>query len=203
MVVPTGIIEWGVAARSFPGERESGDGHVVEAFPGGTLVAVIDGLGHGPEAAAATRVACATLQGHPSEPIGALVQRCHAQLRSTRGVVMTIASIDARTDVLTWLGVGNVEGCLLRAGTGAQRQREAVLHRGGVVGFSLPAMRPATVPLAPGDLLILATDGIATGFMEGQHRGTSEQIASGILDRHGKTTDDALVLVARYTGEAR
>jgi phosphoserine phosphatase RsbX len=203
MAVPTDMIEWGVAAHVLAGERESGDGHVVEAFPDGTLVAVIDALGHGSEAAAATRVACATLQCDPSEPITALLHRCHAQLRSTRGVVMTIVSIDARTDALTWLGVGNVEGWLLRAGTGPQRQREAILHRGGVVGFSLPPARPATLPIAPGDLLILATDGIAARFIEGPHRGTPQQIADDILVRYGKTTDDALVLVARYNGAGR
>jgi negative regulator of sigma-B (phosphoserine phosphatase) len=203
MAGPAGVIEWGVAERAIPGERESGDLHVVEPFPDGVLVAVIDALGHGPEAAAAARVACATLQQHPSEPIAALAQRCHEQLRSTRGVVMTLVSIDAQSEALTWLGIGNVEGCLVRAGTSAERRREAVLHRGGVVGFSLPAPRPATLPLAAGDLLILATDGIASGFVAGAHRGTPQQIANDILARYGKTTDDALVLVARYDGVGR
>ena len=52
------MIEWGVASRALPGETRSGDLHVVESFAGGALVAAVDGLGHGEEAAdAADRVA--------------------------------------------------------------------------------------------------------------------------------------------------
>ena len=36
--------------------------------------------------------------------------------------------------------------------------------RGGVVGYSLPALRIATLSVAPGDTLIFATDGIGGSF---------------------------------------
>jgi phosphoserine phosphatase RsbX len=200
---PAAVIDWAIAARALPGERESGDLHVVEVLPEGVLVAVIDGLGHGPEAAAAARVARATLNAYPTEPVEALVQRCHQELRPTRGVVMTLVSIDPQGDALTWLGIGNVDGYVLRGDGTTGRRREAIVHRGGVVGFSLPSARPVRVPLTPGDLLILATDGIANGFAETRYRGTPQQVADDILARYGKLTDDALVLVARYDGAAR
>ncbi len=59
---PPPLIEWGVAAQPLEGEAESGDLHVVQRFPKGVLVAAVDGLGHGPEAAAAARSAVATLK---------------------------------------------------------------------------------------------------------------------------------------------
>ncbi len=102
---------------------------------------------------------------------------------------------------MTWLGVGNVEGVLLSAGGEAGLARESVLLRGGVVGYRLPPLRPAVLTIRPGDTLILATDGIRGGFVSQLTSGEPpQQMADGILARHGKGTDDALVLVARYLG---
>src|SRR5205823_3248291 len=98
---------------------------LVAPFAGGTLVAVIDGLGHGIEAAAATRVAIAALADAPGEPVTALLVRCHEEMRGTRGAVMTLVSF-RDDDTLTWVGVGNVEALLLRAGGGA---RESIVLR--------------------------------------------------------------------------
>src|SRR5439155_23273538 len=77
---PTGqsrwLIEWGVAARTFPGESRSGDMYVVGPFPGGALVAAVDGLRHGDEAAEAAEAAARILAGHPAEPPQPLLRRC-------------------------------------------------------------------------------------------------------------------------------
>src|SRR5438093_709986 len=53
-------IEWGIVSQAFPGETECGDRHLVAGFPNGALVAVIDGLGHGEEAAAGDTLIFAT-----------------------------------------------------------------------------------------------------------------------------------------------
>ena len=50
-------VEWGVATRCRRGEATSGDLAVVHLLPEGALVAAIDGLGHGSEAARAARKA--------------------------------------------------------------------------------------------------------------------------------------------------
>ena len=46
-------IDTGVATLPLPGEPESGDLSLVKRIGSGTLVAVVDGLGHGQEAASA------------------------------------------------------------------------------------------------------------------------------------------------------
>jgi negative regulator of sigma-B (phosphoserine phosphatase) len=97
---------------------------------------------------------------------------------------------------------------LLRA-AGVPPTRETLLTRGGVVGYQLPPMRTSYLPIAAGDLLIFTTDGIRGGFTADlslidpllRHQDARE-IADRILARFGKTTDDALVLVARYLGAA-
>jgi len=58
------MVEWAVGARALEGEPVSGDLHVVTPFPGGVLVAVMDGLGHGTEAAAAAEAAAEILRDH-------------------------------------------------------------------------------------------------------------------------------------------
>src|SRR5207302_1731447 len=52
------MLEFGVAGRIAPGERISGDLEVVHYYDGGggALVAAIDGIGHGEQAAATARL---------------------------------------------------------------------------------------------------------------------------------------------------
>ncbi len=181
------------------GQVVSGDRSVVAPFPNGVLAAVVDGLGHGAQAAAAAEIAAATLQAHASEPVIPLVRRCHDALARTRGVVLTLASLNGPDHTMTWLGVGNVEGVLLRGAT--RPPRDSVLLRGGVVGYQLPPLRASVLTLARGDTLILATDGIKGTFADDLVLADSpQQIADHILAHCNKTIDDALVLVVRYLG---
>ena len=50
-------IEWGVASSTMPGQSQSGDRYVVHPCLNGVIVAAIDGLGHGQEAARAADLA--------------------------------------------------------------------------------------------------------------------------------------------------
>lgn len=195
------LIDCGVAALTLPGQSESGDRHVVSPFPNGVLAAVVDGLGHGTEAARAAETAIATLQWAPHESVIALVRRCNESLRGTRGVVMSLASFNAADETMTWLGVGNIEGWLLRVDPNASPNHESLLLRGGVVGGALPALRASIIPLVKGDTLIFATDGIRVpSEQELSLHGPPQQVAEHVLAAFGKGTDDALVFVARYIG---
>jgi negative regulator of sigma-B (phosphoserine phosphatase) len=199
----TGAIEWGVATQTMPGEADSGDLEIVESFSGGVLVGAVDGLGHGVEAAQVARLAASTLAGHPDEPVASLVRRCHNALLETRGVVMSLASFSSVDSTITWTGVGNVAAVLLRVGPGEHSRRESLLLRGGVVGFQLPPLSEDVLTVAPGDTLLLATDGVHPAFAEGLLLGPPPQdLAERILAQHLKGSDDALVLVAQVLGSA-
>ena len=194
------ILQWGWAGTAL--EDESGDLHVIAPFAGGVLVGLLDGLGHGAEAAAAASAAVPILEAHAAESVIALVQRCHEGLRSTRGIVMSLASFDSRASSMTWTGVGNVDGFLFRADdTAAPRACEAIASRGGVVGYRLPQLHANTLRVAPGDTLVLATDGIRSGFTTGLATAPAPQeIAEYVIARFAKGSDDAHVVVARYLG---
>jgi phosphoserine phosphatase RsbX len=198
--VPKPIIEWGWAGRGL--ERQSGDLHVVVPFDGGALVALLDGLGHGPEAAAAAQAAVPTLEACARESVEELVRRCHEALRRTRGAAMSVASFRALDASMTWTGVGNVDGILFRAARDALHRRDqAIPARGGVVGYRLPPLRVERLELSPGDTLVMATDGIGSAFSAGVTLQYSPQeVAESILVRYAKSSDDAHVVVARYLG---
>src|SRR5205085_118318 len=79
--VPSSILEWGAASLALGDEGdarfESGDLHVVVPSADGALVAVIDGLGHGPEAAVAAREAARLLAEDARGSVAELIRRCH------------------------------------------------------------------------------------------------------------------------------
>ena len=199
ITVPT--IEYGVAKFVLPGQGQCGDHHLVCCNQSGILIAAIDGIGHGEEAANAAKAAVSILKTGADEPVISLVQRCHEGLRSTRGVVMSLASIDPGHGMMTWVGVGNVQGVLMRSGAAKGTVQEVLLLRAGVVGSQLPALQAAVLPIAKGDTLVFATDGIRGEFAEDLSALESPQRAADrILEHRCRGNDDALVLVVRLTG---
>ena len=200
--VVASILESGVAFRARRGEAGCGDVHVVAARPEGVLVAAIDGLGHGKEAAVAAAAATSCLQTHAHDRIESLFTRCHETLRSTRGAVMSVATFDRARDSMTWLGVGNVIGVLLQRQPDGWREHTLLL-RSGVVGSGvLPAASAEILRVAGGDTLVFATDGIERDFdRELVVSRAPQRAAETILARYAKSDDDALVLVVRYIGK--
>ncbi|GAB3541736.1 PP2C family serine/threonine-protein phosphatase [Noviherbaspirillum agri] len=198
----TRLLQYWVAGRPYPGEQECGDQYLVEGFAGGALVAAIDGLGHGERAAEAARHTVEILAAHASEPVVTLMQLCHDKLRKMRGVVMTLASFSEADSTLTWLGVGNVECMLVRAG--AQESKPASpLLRGGIVGDRLPPLLPATLPVQKGDLLLLATDGIASAFLRDlRYSNEPQRLVNHLFSQYARDTDDALILGVQWTNGA-
>src|SRR5262249_33972746 len=109
---PSGFLKLGVASRALPREVESGDVHAVAATKARMILAAIDGLGHGVEAATAARVAARRIETAGDESLLLLMQRCHESLIGTRGAVISLASFDQAHATMTWVGVGNVAGVL-------------------------------------------------------------------------------------------
>jgi hypothetical protein len=78
---------------------------------------------------------------------------------------------------------------------------DAVVLRGGVVGYRLPPLKVSSVALAPRDWIVLATDGIKSGFSAALDLSLGpRELADDIVLRFAKGSDDALVLVVRCLG---
>lgn len=198
------LVEWGAAERPKAGETLSGDMHLVKALGDSTLVAVADGLGHGAAAAEAARLALETVEEYSHKPLVQVLENCNLRLRQARGAVMTMAILNHLESSMEWVGVGNVEGVLVRSMPGGKTTKESLLLSSGVLGASLPPLRTSALKIGSGDTLVLATDGIRRGFEDRMVLfEMPAKTAEGILARDGLDTDDALVLVATIHGRPR
>jgi phosphoserine phosphatase RsbX len=198
-----GPIEWAAAARPLSSEEACGDNSVaIDVNGGAALFGVLDGLGHGAEAAKAAVYGVEVLRRDPGKPLDVLIQLCHRALGDTRGVAMTLARIDFETDMLSWTGIGNVTANLVVKGPRGIEVRSSALLAGGIVGYRIPdTIHTQAISVRPGDLLVIASDGIVEDHLDDiDFSASSLEIANKILRRHGKDNDDALVVAARHRG---
>jgi negative regulator of sigma-B (phosphoserine phosphatase) len=197
------IIEWSFAASAQTGQTESGDCVFVSTLENEALIALMDGLGHGAEAAYAAKLAVNVLAGYTGrQSLIAMVRECHEKLRGSRGVVMSLALFNSLDGTMTWLGIGTVEGVLLHKDAHRIPRQESLLLRAGIVGDRLPPLSASTIQPGEGDLLMFATDGIRHGFADDIVLSDSpRRLASRILAQHDRGTDDATILVARYLND--
>jgi len=190
-------IDWGQAALVMPGQTQSGDRGVIAVTNGTALIAVIDGIGHGEEAAAAANAAATVLETSPQESLRTLFDRCHMQLRATRGAAMTVARFESHGRTLDWLGTGNVKAVLLRRSAHGFTCTDLLTYS-GVVGAQVTKYAASQTEVASGDVLILATDGVDRKFIDSIRYDEAPQAqAERLLAAYRSPTDDALVLVAR------
>ncbi len=195
------LLDLGIASFFPDDQAESGDLSVARCNSDRALLAAIDGIGHGKSAAQAARIAAGILESFAGDSLVSLIQECHEALRSTRGIVLSLASIDFQLGTLTWLGIGNVQGILIRSANSKHKGNHALLLRPGVVGSRLPVLQTTTLPISRGDTLAFATDGIRGEFSDDlfPHE-TPQRSADRILAKHCKGNDDALIFIARFVG---
>jgi negative regulator of sigma-B (phosphoserine phosphatase) len=194
------FLAWAATSRPMRGEQVSGDRVSVQLDGSRAVLAVVDGLGHGPEAAAAARLATDVVEHNPAEPIDVLLLLVHRQLANSRGAAATVAILDADSGRLHWLGVGNVEGVVVRADELARPRTIGAFLVGGVLGYQMNQLHaPTQVDLADGDVIVIATDGVRAELSSIVRSDQPvERMADRILAKYGRPDDDALVLVARY-----
>jgi phosphoserine phosphatase RsbX len=200
-----GPIEWAVARRPEPGENVCGDQSIAVDVNGtAALFGVLDGLGHGAAAAAAALRATEVLSRERAEPLDVLIRHCHQALTATRGAAITLARIVFHTGTLDWIGIGNVTANLVAKGPAGAQVRSSALLAGGIVGYRIPDALPRQkTAMAPGDLLVIASDGIADDHLDNIDFARSALvIAKQMLNRYSRETDDALVLAARHRGSS-
>ena len=182
-------------SRPYPGETANGDAWRVDWHDGTCRIAVIDGLGHGVDAARAADAALDLLAARPDLAPDEGLRACHRALGSTRGAAMLVARIDLSNRELVYAGVGNVDAHLWQDG----RQQRLVAYR-GIVGTATPTIRPFSVPLNEEWLLLIHTDGVRARFevdtLPTAVRDDPQRLAESILLDWGRQSDDATVVVA-------
>lgn len=182
--------------RPYPGESVSGDAWQLTGENGRYRLALVDGLGHGPEAAFAAQRALTTLAAQPALGPAESVQACHRALAGTRGAAISVVYLDLIAGELCFAGIGNVDAQLWQPA-----RMERLMPYRGIVGAVMRTVREFVYRLEAEWLLVMHTDGIRGRFdlpalPAFRHRNL-EGLATAILTDWGRPSDDATVVVAQ------
>ena len=186
--------EFSVISTAIEGETLSGDSWSVSND--GNTFFVVDGLGHGMFAADAAKVAVEAFCKAQTLAPSVILERIHGVMRSTRGAAGAIARVDRARQKILFAGIGNI-GCFsLSAG----RTQNMVSHN-GTLGHQMRRVQQFEYPYAPGDLLLMQSDGLATQSKKGLPDSLLSQhpmvIAPFIFSEQLRGRDDATLLVNR------
>lgn len=187
----------GYVTRPLAGEEVCGDRCDWWSVGGRIVVAVADGLGHGPEAAHAAEAALACIGQNLDLPCETMFATCDARLRETRGVALAVAIIEPASGLMTIATVGNIRAILLND------SRDLRLGGArGIVGAGFVNLAPETMALAPGNVLTLFSDGLEEfpplREIFSEPALSAQDQAQAILNRWARVNDDASVLVYRH-----
>ncbi|MEU2448650.1 SpoIIE family protein phosphatase [Streptomyces sp. NPDC012765] len=185
-----------------PADKEAQSGDTAAVLETGTVrtAAVIDGLGHGPEAAEAARSALRSFHAAADAPLPDILTAMHRALRHSRGAAVGITRLYA--DRAEYCGIGNVRLVTLSH----QQVHHRVSGRPGVVGWRMPAPSVRRLHLPPGTAILMHTDGIDPRCSHTPSDFTLRLpvplLAAAIAHRYRRFHDDATVLTARPRREA-
>ncbi len=199
--VESAAMRYGVINRAKPGQDICGDSWSVEQRGSRYLFFVADGLGHGPEAATASREAVRAfrkhLQGTPKEMLAAV----HGAISGTRGVAGAIAELDLNKQEICFTGIGNIAGSV----STPTRSLSFASHN-GILGHQARRFQEFTYPWTPDSTLVLHSDGLSNRWQLERYPGITSKspgIIAGVLYRDfRRDNDDATVLIAQMTREA-
>jgi anti-sigma regulatory factor (Ser/Thr protein kinase) len=196
---PDGTPVVGAVCVPLRGEHLSGDAWTLCQSDSRSTLAVADGLGHGPLAAAASRTAMVAVQEHCSKSsVVQTLQATHAALRGTRGGAMHLAFIehDGSREVRT-ASVGNVSAVIVDD----QGQRSCVTQH-GTLGLEVRKLQEQSHTLGSDALIVLHSDGITSHWRLDDFPGLRARhpsLIAGLLYRDfSRDRDDATVLVVRF-----
>ena len=191
-----GDIDVASFVRPCLGERVSGDAVVLEHRNENLFMAIVDALGHGPQANAVANQAEQFLRDSWSCDVLDTMHRLHSALKGTIGAAAGLCAVDRGTRELRYAGVGNT---VLRT-FGSQATR--LISADGIIGsrFRTPAVQSA--PLNESSVILLYTDGVSDRFDVEQYPQinfhSASVIARRIVARFGKPYDDATCMAMRF-----
>jgi anti-sigma regulatory factor (Ser/Thr protein kinase) len=190
------VLDLGVVCQPRNGEDASGDQWGCASAEHRHVLAVVDGLGHGPDANKAARAAIEALGRNAAHGPGAVIQSMHEASRPTRGSAAGVCELDPRQAMCRFAGVGNI-ACVVVTGAAT---RHLVSHS-GIVGHSVRKVQEFAAPWPSGSLLVMHSDGVASHWDLGAYPGLSARhpavIAAVLYRDHSRGRDDVTVVVAR------
>ncbi|WP_205748158.1 ATP-binding SpoIIE family protein phosphatase [Dyadobacter luticola] len=180
-----------------PGETYCGDGYGWKANPNFIKVMLADGLGHGSLAHDASQKAIHAFQKSVYNTPHQILMDVHQQVKSTRGLVATVAVYDLLKKTWQICGVGNISTRLQDA-----ISSKSYLPYNGIVGVNVPRqLESQTVLSEPGRHLTLCSDGVSSRWDLSKHAGAfrcdQSILAAVIYKDFARHTDDTAVVIVK------
>lgn len=186
-------LKYSVISRPKPGELKNGDAFFIKQLPQFSFFCVIDALGHGEQAAATANIAMDCIKLYYYLPLSEIFLKCHEHLDHSHGIAISICKIYTRESKMEYVGVGDVK---LRVFGAPESLR--IFNHNGTVGMNMEPIKLQTYKYFSGSTFIMHTDGIADFELnQDTLRLIPQAIASFVMEKEARSSDDATVLVAR------
>lgn len=193
---PSHGMEIGAIVIPKSGEVECGDTWCYVERAGGALVMGVDGLGHGLGAAQAATLACDVFMTEKTRAPGAVLERIHMTLRTTRGAAAIVMAINWDEGQLAAAGIGNLVAAIIE-GTATKR----IPSYNGIVGHATPRIRELSYPVTPAATVLFHSDGLSGSWQPERYPGLMQHSCAaiaGVLYRDCKRgRDDSMVIALR------
>jgi anti-sigma regulatory factor (Ser/Thr protein kinase) len=194
--------EWGVVNLPKPGETVSGDAWGILLFKGRVQVMVVDGLGHGPGAAAAAHEAVRAFTENPELSSEEAMHKLHSRLKSTRGAAVAVAEIERNESKVRYVGIGNIFGRIARSG----EKTRSLVTMNGTLGHTVSRVQSFQYPWEAGSVLIMNSDGLLSNWDLSDYPGILQNhpalVAALAYRDYSRGTDDVAVVAFRSAGKS-
>jgi anti-sigma regulatory factor (Ser/Thr protein kinase) len=191
---------WGAISRPAPHETRCGDEWRVAERDGEFTLMVVDGLGHGSEAADAADEAADVFDRDPFAPLPTMLQNAGVRMQGTRGGAMAAARVDASHRVLRFVGVGNIAAHLRSRDDEGGR---GLVSHNGIVGGVVRKIQEFEYACPEEGLLVLHSDGLQSRWSLKPYAGLQSRhpavIASVLYRDFTRGRDDVTVAVVRLS----
>jgi anti-sigma regulatory factor (Ser/Thr protein kinase) len=192
----TTVFDVGGVTRPMAGEEVCGDA-IADKGSGSThLLLAVDGLGHGPLAAAAAQEALTAFYSCDDTEPRLVMTYLHRRLGHTRGAAAAVVALDSDCRTARIAGIGNISAYICD-----DRYRRAMSSSPGIVGHQTRTIRQFDFELLDDSIVVLHSDGLQSKWGLSDTPGLSQRspalIAASLLRDAGTKPDDASVLVAR------
>lgn len=182
---------------NYPGERVCGDGYHVKQTRRGFQILVGDGLGHGAHAQEAVQQAIKVFKQSGENDPCSILRTIHDQVKKTRGLVATIASVDYKSENWTVCGIGNIN---TRIYNGLENKTYTPYN--GIIGHNIPrTLNNTLVPYQKHQIIIMHSDGLRTRWNLNDLTSIMKQnpgvISASLYKDNVRGTDDATILVGK------
>jgi anti-sigma regulatory factor (Ser/Thr protein kinase) len=197
--------QWSFAlfSKPYPGKLECGDIGTLIRNQEGILLVLADGLGHGNNAALASRKAVDVVHSSHRLTLEEILISMHHKMKKTRGSAVSLLRILPDSHKIEWLGIGNVSGRIIRIKKDGSLEQTVFANYNGTVGYQLNNYKKLYYNYSPGDWLLLTSDGIISNWepiFENNFSNNPYTMGQAMIKLASRDNDDSSVLIGRSIG---